>query len=139
MSNILFKKTYHFPYIYAKVFELMTNNRLIPFYNDYQLNEDNKYDLNALYDMLNSHDFDLSVEQYTTYLSLFGIDVVFGIMENRSVACFYFRQKYCDDCNYKVHDISFIYETNTTIFSVDYTRYRNEPKIEPRFAGYFIK
>lgn len=139
MNNQLLQKSYKFPYIYSKFFEIVTNNRLFPFYNDYELNVNVKYELAELFTILTTDTSILTIEQYAEYISRFGIDVVFGIMENRSVACFYFRQKYCDECNYKVHDISFIYETNTIIFSVDYTRYRHEPKIEPGFAGYFIK
>ncbi len=134
--SVLHSKSYSFPYIYSKVFKFVTKNRLIPFYNSYQSNDDVSYELinilTAVTDML-------TVEKYTEYLARFDVDVVFGIMDNRSVACFYFRQKYCDECNYKVHDISFIYEKNVIFFSVDYTRYRHKPKIEPSFSGYFIK
>jgi hypothetical protein len=137
--SVLHSKSYSFPYIYSKVFKFVTKNRLIPFYNGYELNFDVSYELSELINILTTVTDMLTVEQYTEYLARFGVDVVFGITENRSVACFYFRQKYEDGCNYKVHDISFIYETNTIIFSVDYIRHRHEPKIEPSFAGYFIK
>lgn len=140
MNTMMYKKSYKFPYIYKKVTELIIANSNIPFYNDYDmiLSEVYKQDISYLCRELKQTDF-LTQNTYTILAKeICGLDVYFGLLDNKNVICIKFLPgTYNDDCNYKIHEITFNNRLNM-IISMDYTRYRNCPQIIEHNTGHLI-
>jgi hypothetical protein len=138
MRRILFKKKYTFPYIYVKIIELTTNNKFIPFANDYEIPLSQEY-LKEIKNLLNTYygNCKINENEYKGFLESYNIDVTFGILNQKNVICLRFNDGYLDNCSYKVHEITFDSCKNMS-FSVNYTRYKDDPGIIPHSSNNLI-
>lgn len=139
MSNrIVHKKCYRFPYLHRKFVELTMSNRIIPFCNDFYMNEPYKSQLTELCNSLKIPG-SLTQDDYISFALYYDIEVVFGLFENKNAICIHFKEgTYSDGCNYKMHFVSFDSNDNM-VFSIDFCRYKYFPEITQHATDHLIR